>query len=156
MYDSDAQQYEVKLRVELELADGTAMLGDLFVSPHQRLQDLLNDERSFVPFETSEGVVTVLRKSAILRATPLNEAVSRAADSNPYHILGVEETASDEELREAYHRCGRENHPDRLAAMGLPPEFLELANEKMARINDAYWRIRRRRGLGKGPNGARA
>jgi len=29
----------------------------------------------------------------------------------------------------------------------MPQEFIDLANEKLARINDAYERIRRQRGL---------
>jgi DnaJ like chaperone protein len=41
----------------------------------------------------------------------------------------------------------RENHPDSLAARGVPPEFIARASEKVARINAAWDRIKRERGL---------
>jgi DnaJ like chaperone protein len=40
-----------------------------------------------------------------------------------------------------------ENHPDRAIARGLPQEFIDLATEKLASINDAYDRICRHRGF---------
>ena len=43
------------------------------------------------------------------------------ADDDPHHILGVEPTASPDEIRVAYRRLVRENHPDLLMAQGLPP-----------------------------------
>ena len=39
----------------------------------------------------------------------------------------------------------RENHPDSLAARGVPAEFIARANEKVARINAAWDRIKRER-----------
>jgi DnaJ like chaperone protein len=41
----------------------------------------------------------------------------------------------------------RENHPDKLMAQGLPAEFVELANEKVATLNAAYDRIAKERGI---------
>ncbi|HZD26628.1 MAG TPA: TerB family tellurite resistance protein [Alphaproteobacteria bacterium] len=70
------------------------------------------------------------------------------ADRNdPYTILGVPHDASDGEVKAAWRRLIRENHPDQAIARGLPEEFVDLANEKLAAINDAYDRIARSRGL---------
>ena len=44
-------------------------------------------------------------------------------------------------------RLMRENHPDSLAARGVPAEFIARANDKVARINAAWDRIKRERGL---------
>ena len=41
----------------------------------------------------------------------------------------------------------RDYHPDKLTAHGLPKEFIDLANEKMAAINGAYDTIKKERGL---------
>jgi len=70
-----------------------------------------------------------------------------AEASDPYVILGVEATISDKDLKVVYRRLVRENHPDALIARGVPEEFIVLANEKLAVINDAYDRVSRSRGL---------
>jgi len=65
---------------------------------------------------------------------------------DPYVILGVERTASDEDVKKAYRRLVTEHHPDRAISRGLPEEFVKIATDKLARINDAYERIERERG----------
>ena len=67
--------------------------------------------------------------------------------TDPYVILGVSYVAGEEELRQTYRRLVRENHPDSLIARGVPPEFIKLANDKLAAINSAYEKIRAERGL---------
>jgi len=66
---------------------------------------------------------------------------------DPYAILGVARNATGEELRATWKRLMRENHPDSLASRGVPPEFIARAGEKVARINAAWDRIKRERGL---------
>jgi DnaJ like chaperone protein len=64
-----------------------------------------------------------------------------------YTLLGLPRSASDDELRRAWLKLVRENHPDSLAARGVPPEFIARASEKVARINAAWDQIKRERGL---------
>ncbi len=66
---------------------------------------------------------------------------------DPYAILGVEYEASDDEVKSTYRQLIRENHPDRAIAQGLPQEFIDVANEKLKTINDAYERIKSQRGM---------
>jgi DnaJ like chaperone protein len=68
-------------------------------------------------------------------------------EADPYAILGVSPDISDDELKRAYRALVRENHPDKLFAQGLPQEFIDVANEKLKAINDAYERVAKRRGL---------
>ena len=68
-------------------------------------------------------------------------------EGDPYDILGVRQSDPDDRIKAAYRRLIHENHPDRLIAQGMPQEFVDIANEKMATINAAYDRIRRERGL---------
>ncbi|HEX4174031.1 MAG TPA: TerB family tellurite resistance protein [Acetobacteraceae bacterium] len=72
-----------------------------------------------------------------------------AAPDEPdaYAVLGVSRSAGGEVIRATWKRLMRENHPDSLAARGVPAEFIARANEKVARINAAWDRIKRERGL---------
>ncbi len=60
---------------------------------------------------------------------------------------GLTRDTGDAEIKSAYRRLIRENHPDTLTAQGLPEEFIKIANEKMAAINAAYDQIEKERGL---------
>lgn len=73
----------------------------------------------------------------------------RSADTgpDPYETLGVSRSATDEEIRAAWKRLMRENHPDSLASRGVPQEFIARAHEKVASINAAWDRVKRERGL---------
>jgi len=67
--------------------------------------------------------------------------------TDPYVILGLSYSADDNELRQTYRKLVRENHPDSLMARGVPPEFIKLANDKLAAINTAYEKICAERGV---------
>ena len=64
---------------------------------------------------------------------------------DPYEVLGVERDIPDDELKSKYRELVRAHHPDTLIAQGVPQEFIDTANEKLAVINDAYDRIERER-----------
>lgn len=66
---------------------------------------------------------------------------------DPYFILGVAHEAGEEEIRRTYRLLVRENHPDSLMARGVPPEFVKLANDKLAAINAAYDKVVDERGF---------
>ena len=55
-----------------------------------------------------------------------------------YKILGVTKNSSTEQISIKYKELVKEYHPDRLQGMGLPKEFIELANQKLTAINKAY------------------
>ena len=67
--------------------------------------------------------------------------------ADPYAILGVGHEIADADLKSRYRQLIREHHPDTLIAQGVPQEFIDIANEKLAVINDAYDRIAKERGL---------
>ena len=71
---------------------------------------------------------------------------SPSALDDAYQVLGVPATANDGEVKRAYRKLMSENHPDKLAAKGLPESMRALAEEKTRRITAAYERIERARG----------
>ena len=68
-------------------------------------------------------------------------------EPDPYDIIGISPGATDEEIRATWKQLMRENHPDSLASRGVPQEFIKRATDKVARINGAWDRIKRERGL---------
>ena len=65
---------------------------------------------------------------------------------DPYEILGIKPTATDDEVKAAYRAQARKYHPDNYADNPLS----ELAQEKMQEINEAYDTIVRTRKGGGG------
>jgi DnaJ like chaperone protein len=60
---------------------------------------------------------------------------------NPYDVLGVNASIDNDDLKRHYRRLVVENHPDKLMARGVPKEFVAIATEKLAAINEAYAQI---------------
>ncbi|TMM50908.1 molecular chaperone DjiA [Sulfitobacter sabulilitoris] len=63
---------------------------------------------------------------------------------DPYSVLGVSPDAPMAEVRRAWRRLVRENHPDAMIARGVPQEALQLAQKRMADINRAWEEISRK------------
>ena len=61
--------------------------------------------------------------------------------SDPYQILNIPPTATDEEVKRAYRDLARKYHPDNYHDNPLA----DLAQEKMKEINEAYDQIQKQR-----------
>lgn len=53
---------------------------------------------------------------------------------DPYSVLGIQPTATDEEVKKAYRELAKKYHPDHYADSPMA----DLAQEKMQEINEAY------------------
>ena len=53
-------------------------------------------------------------------------------------VLNLEEGVSLEEIKKAYHVMAMKFHPDRLEGKEIDPDFIQLANQKLQEINEAY------------------
>lgn len=65
---------------------------------------------------------------------------------DPYQVLGVPSTATDEEVKKAYRNLAKKYHPDNYHDDPLA----DLAQEKMKEINEAYEAIQKQRSGGGG------
>lgn len=132
-------------------------IADVFRDTPEVLEELL---AALVLLGQADGPLNAQEEAFLSRLTELFGLPPRAWErvqagagrssggaADPYAVLGLTATASDVEIKTVYKRLLRENHPDALMARGLPPEFIEVANGRMAAINAAYDDIARRRGL---------
>jgi len=98
----------------------------------------------------STSEIQVIEQIAALFGVPQIEFESvknmfyRNVDSD-YKILGIDESASDDEVKKAYRKMAVTFHPDKVASMG--EEYQKGAKEKFQKIQEAYEAIKKRRGI---------
>ena len=66
------------------------------------------------------------------------------ADS-AYKVLGIEPSATDDEVRKAYKRMALKYHPDKVATLG--EDVQKAAEEKFKKVQQAYEQIKKERGM---------
>ena len=89
------------------------------------------------------GERDVSQLEALLRAATAGPSApgapppkDRLADA--YAALGVTPESTGAEVKRAYRKLISENHPDKLAARGLPESMRAVAEERSREINSAY------------------
>jgi DnaJ like chaperone protein len=98
----------------------------------------------------TEGDVAQLE--ALLRAASAGPSAAGGPPSkerldDAYAALGVSSQASDSDVKRAYRKLMSQNHPDKLAARGLPESMREMAEERSREINTAYDLVKAARGM---------
>jgi DnaJ like chaperone protein len=93
------------------------------------------------------------RLEALLRAAAGGAATAGGPPpkqrlDDAYAAIGVAPDASESEIKRAYRKLMSENHPDKLAAKGLPDSMRQLAEERARELNVAYDLIRKARQFG--------
>lgn len=166
---SDAQQAfragrEADFNLQQTLADfrrltlGRPELVQMFVEI--QIQTALSDGELH---SKEQAILTTIAKELGLRQQDLDALMNRwqaefhhHASSNgsqkmkqhdAYSLLGLTETASDQEVKRAYRKLMNEHHPDKLVAKGLPEEMMTLAKAKTQDIQQAYESVKTARGM---------
>ena len=144
--------------VKVHLVGGEPFDAVVFLTFGDRLIDMLNDERNFIPVKKTDGSVVIVAKRQVISiveadAVDPEEEVEREEVErqharrrlNPYTLLRVEEDASMEEIRAAYRARLKAVHPDTLAGLDLDDEIAEAALKSTQRVTFAYRKIIRLR-----------
>ena len=62
-----------------------------------------------------------------------------------YKILGIDSTATDDEIKKAYREMAKKYHPDKVAYLG--DDVRKSAEQKLQEVNEAYDKIKKQRGF---------
>ena len=77
------------------------------------------------------------------RSSGGSQQSSHTTETDPYKVLGIDSSATDEEVKKAYRRLAMKYHPDRVETLG--DDIKRNAEEQFKKINEAYETIRRAR-----------
>ncbi|MEE4012012.1 DnaJ family molecular chaperone [Roseibium sp. FZY0029] len=129
-------------------------LADLFPYDRKTLLDILDGlfhiaKADGVVHESEIGYLSRVAEVFGLDDREFSRILARHVrnDGNPYEVLGLGPEASDGELKAHYRREVQETHPDRLIARGVPEEFVRIANDRLAALNEAWAKICAERGI---------
>jgi len=107
---------------------------------HEDERRLLERVRVALGFsqQAFQHIEAMVRNAQHFSGGGAGEASPRDVLREAYEILGVDEAASDAEVKKAYRRLMNQHHPDKLVSKGLPEEMIKLATEKSQEIRRAY------------------
>ena len=130
-------------------------VGSLFQNNHVVLEELLNNLFYIAEADgkiSEEEIIFLKTVSSIFKFDEntfqrIYETRLNDKESDPYKVLGVNRTDSDDIIRKKWIELNKEHHPDNLLAKGLPEEFIDQSNKELASINLAYDKIKHQRGI---------
>lgn len=177
MYNSNSANIRHKNQAEvtIRLAGEEPFEAIVFLSIGDRLIDLLNDDRNFIPVRRTDGQTIIVAKTQIVSiiesgtsdsdthdlAPEEDEAVENvtrevegelksakeksARRFDPYELLRIPKNATVQEIRSAYKSRIKAVHPDSIASLGLDDDLTEAALKTTQKLNYAYRKIMRER-----------
>ncbi len=93
------------------------------------------------------NVLQEISKYLGLSATDYTSILNMYIESteSAYKILEISAEATDDEVKKAYRKMALKYHPDKVSHLG--EEFQKTAGEKFRKVNEAYEKIKKSRGL---------
>lgn len=73
------------------------------------------------------------------------DTVELKSPKDPYRVLGLDGSATIEEIKKRYLELSAKYHPDKVAHLGK--ELIDLAHRKFVEVSKAYEEVRREKGF---------
>jgi DnaJ like chaperone protein len=130
-------------------------LRDLFPNEHEVLADVMD---GLFHIAKADGMVHEKEMEFLDRVATVFAIEAREyeriklrhlhpEEGDPYLLLDASSEWDNDRLKAQFRKLARENHPDTMAARGVPPEFASLANARLATLNAAWDAICKERGI---------
>lgn len=127
---NENQINKMKVEIEIVLTSGTAYKGWVFVKSEERVSDLLNDHREFLPICLEDETIKFVQKTTIANVTQVGDAKQdkkdddwgkpttgfRTGEMSPDEailILNLEGGFTSEDVVHAHRTIMSKVHPDR-------------------------------------------
>jgi DnaJ like chaperone protein len=94
------------------------------------------------------GRVELAQIEALIRAQQFRAGGTQDKQvglEDAFRVLGLDSSASNQDVKRAYRRLMNQHHPDKLVARGLPQSMKRVAEEKTQEIRAAYERVKTHR-----------
>ncbi len=159
MFDkTGSTRHKNEVNVSLTLTGQPPFRAVIFLKVGERIIDLLNDGRAFIPVRDEAGQTLFLAKTSIVSLVEVDQPQARAhekssldelkkAPFDPYKVLRVKSDASLEAIRRAYKERIKAVHPDAIAALDLDEDLSRAALLATQKVNHAYKMIMRERDI---------
>lgn len=157
--------------VRMALTGAAPFNAVVYLTLGQRLSDLLNDQRHFIPVRLENGQAMIAAKSQIVSITEIDSLADTDAEADadsgadsgaaapakakarpaprrgfdPYAVLRVAPDADLDAVRAAYKARMKAVHPDTVAGLGLDDDLARAALLAAQKVNFAYRKIMRER-----------
>jgi len=94
--------------------------------------------------KAADRIANMHKRDAERDAASKQEPKEETVDQSPLEVLGVGNTANEQEVRDAYRQKMAEYHPDKVNHLG--EDLKELAHRKCLAIQAAFEQLRSERG----------
>ena len=100
------------------------------------IDDIVPDEEILKLFEEKGFIAQVIKLKELAEKGDAIENREKAMEC--LKVLGLEESASFDDVKKTYHNLALKFHPDTLASKDLAPELISLAQEQFSKYEEAY------------------
>ena len=100
------------------------------------IDDIVPDEEILKLFEERGFIAQVIKLKELAEKGDAIENREKAMEC--LKVLGLEESASFDDVKKTYHNLALKFHPDTLASKDLAPELISLAQEQFSKYEEAY------------------
>lgn len=135
--DSDMMRMFLEFQLQTALSDGAIHPAEEVIL--QRICEHLSISRlQYRAMKMAVEAYIRMGTNHQYRRTTRTRQPATVSLRDAYTVLGESRAATDKEIEKAYRRGISQNHPDKLAAKGLPDEMIKIATEKTRKIREAY------------------